>query len=111
MAVAGYFLIEGLSQFSGDSTAKNMLIIGGVLFQITESLCFIAAAALTYHSLRWRYMLFSLGAVLFCFSIGVMTLAQKTALQTGEAQAQANDEKREHIRSQIASLGLGFAGL
>ena len=104
MAVAGYFLIEGLSQFSGSGAAKNMLIIGGVLFQITESLCFISASALTYHSLRWRYILFSLGMVLFCFSIGVMTLAQKTALQTGEAQAQANDEKREHIRSQIASL-------
>jgi hypothetical protein len=104
MAVAGYFLIQGLSQFSGSGGAKNMLIIGGVLFQITESLCFIAASALTYHSLRWRYILFSLGMVLFSFSIGVMTLAQKTALQTGEAQAQANDEKREHIRSQIASL-------
>jgi hypothetical protein len=104
MAVAGYFLIQGLSQFSGSGAAKNMLIVGGVLFQITESLCFIAASALTYHSLRWRYILFSLGVVLFCFSIGVMTLAQKTALQTGEAQAQANDEKREHVRSQIASL-------
>jgi hypothetical protein len=104
MAVAGFFLIEGLSQFSGNGAAKNMLIVGGVLFQITESLCFIAASALTYHSLRWRYILFSLGLVLFCFSIAVMTLAQKTALQTGEAQAQANDEKREHIRDQIASL-------
>ncbi len=104
MGVSGYFLIEGLSQFSGGGTAKNMLIIGGVLFQITESLCFIAASALTYHSLRWRYILFSLGVVLFGFSIAVMTLAQKTALQTGEAQAQAIDEKREHIRRQIASL-------
>jgi hypothetical protein len=104
MGVAGYFLIEGLSQFAGGGTAKNMLIVGGVLFQITESVCFIAASALTYHSLRWRYILFSLGSVLFLFSIGVMTLAQKTALQTGEAQAQAIDEKRDHLRSQIASL-------
>ena len=104
MGVAGYFLIEGLSQFSGSGGAKKMLIVGGVLFQITESLCFISASALTYHSLRWRYILFSLGTVLFCFSIAVMTLAQKTALQSGEAQAQANDEQREHIRDQIASL-------
>ena len=104
MGVAGYFLIEGLSQFSGSGGAKKMLIVGGVLFQITESLCFISASALTYHSLRWRYILFSLGTVLFCFSIAVMTLAQKTALQSGEAQAQANDEQREHIRNQIASL-------
>jgi hypothetical protein len=104
MAVAGFFLIEGLSQFSGSGGAKKMLIIGGVLFQITESLCFISASALTYHSLRWRYILFTLGTVLFCFSIAVMTLAQKTALQSGEAQAQANDEQRAHIRNQIASL-------
>ena len=104
MAVAGYFLIEGLSQFAGGGAGKNMLIVGGVLFQITESVCFISASALTYHSRRWRYILFSLGAVLFCFSIGVMTLAQKTALQAGEAQAQANDEKRDHLRDQIASL-------
>lgn len=104
MAVAGYFLIEGLSQFAGSGAAKRMLIVGGILFQITESICFIAASALTYHSLRWRYILFSLGVVLFSFSIGVMTLAQKTALQTGESQAQAIDEKRGHIREQIASL-------
>ena len=104
MSVAGYFLIEGLSQFSGGHTAKRMLIVGGILFQITESVCFISASALTYHSLRWRYILFALGIVLFSFSIAVMTLAQKTALQTGEAQAQAIDEKREYIRQQISSL-------
>lgn len=104
MTVAGYFLIEGLSEFSGSGGAKRMLIVGGILFQVTESICFIAAASLTAHSMRWRYILFSLGVVLFCFSIGVMTLAQKTALQSGEAQAQAIDEKREYLRKQIASL-------
>jgi len=104
MAVAGYFLIEGLSEFSGNATTTNMLIIGGILFQITESICFIAASALTYHSLRWRYILFTLGLVLFGFSIGVMTLAQKTALQTGEFEANAIDEKRKHLRNQISSL-------
>ena len=104
MSVAGYFLIEGLSQFSGSNAAKRMLIAGGILFQITESICFISASALTYHSLTWRYTLFGLGLVLFSFSIGVMTLAQKTALQTGEAQAQAIDEKRDYTRKQIDSL-------
>jgi len=104
MAVAGYFLIEGLSEFSGNETTTRMLIIGGVLFQLTESICFISASALTYHSMRWRYILFTLGVVLFAFSIGVMTLAQKTALQTGEAQAQANDEKRKYLRKQITSI-------
>jgi len=104
MAVAGFFLIEGLSEFSGNVATTRMLIVGGVLFQITESICFISASALTYHSLRWRYILFTLGAVLFCFSIGVMTLAQKTALQVGETQASAFDEKRNHLRKQIISL-------
>ncbi len=104
MTVAGYFLIEGLSQFAGGAAARQVLIVGGILFQITESICFISASALTYHSLRWRYILFTLGMVLFSFSIAIMTLAQKTALQTGEAQAQAIDEQRQQLREQIASL-------
>jgi len=104
MIVAGYFLIEGLSQFSGDETTRNILIIGGILFQITESLCFIAAASLAFHSITWRMSLFGLGCVLFLFSIAVMTLAQKTALQTGINEASAIDEKRGQIREQIASL-------
>ncbi|MFV2056233.1 MAG: hypothetical protein ACC707_07175 [Thiohalomonadales bacterium] len=104
MVVAGFFLIEGLSQFAGSNETRNVLIIGGILFQITESLCFIAAASLTFHSLTWRVTLFSLGVILFIFSIGVMTLAQKTALQTGINEASAIDEKRNHIRSQIVSL-------
>jgi len=104
MIVAGYFLIEGLSQFAGTSETRNVLIIGGILFQITESLCFIAASSLTFHSVTWRITLFSLGIVLFIFSIGVMTLAQKTALQSGINEAGAIDERRGHIRSQIESL-------
>jgi len=104
MIVAGYFLIEGLSQFAGTSETRNVLIIGGILFQITESLCFIAASSLTFHSVTWRITLFSLGIVLFIFSIGVMTLAQKTALQSGINEASAIDERRGHIRSQIESL-------
>ena len=104
MAVAGYFLIEGLSQFAGGESTQRMLIIGGILFQITESICFISASALTYHSKRWRFMLLSLGFVLFGFSIAVMTLAQKTALETGENQAHAIDEKRNQLRNQITSL-------
>ena len=104
MIVAGFFLIEGLSQFAGSSTTRNILIVGGILFQVTESLCFIAAAALSFHSLVWRITLFGLGCVLFLFSIGVMTLAQKTALQSGINEANAIDEKRDHIREQLASL-------
>jgi len=104
MAVSGYFLIEGLSEFSGGAGAKRMLIVGGILFQVTESICFMSAAALTAHSRSWRYLLFTLGSVLFLFSIAVMTLAQKTALQAGEAQAQAIDEKRDQLRLQLQSL-------
>lgn len=104
MVVAGYFLIEGLLQFGGNEAAKRMLIVAGVLFQVTESLCFVSAAALTSHSLRWRYAMFLLGIVLFGFSIAVMTFAQKAALETGEATAAAIDERRTDIRQQIASL-------
>ncbi|MFV2057066.1 MAG: hypothetical protein ACC707_11405 [Thiohalomonadales bacterium] len=104
MIVAGYFLIEGLSQFSGNATTRNILIIGGILFQITESLCFIAAAALAFHSRLWRVSLFMLGCVLFLFSVAVMTLAQKTALQAGVNEAGAIDEKRQYMREQMTSL-------
>lgn len=104
MVVAGYFLIEGLLQFGGNAAAKRMLIVAGVLFQVTESLCFVSAAALTGHSLRWRHSMFLLGIVLFGFSIAVMTFAQKAALETGEATAAAIDERRTDIRQQIASL-------
>jgi len=104
MVVAGFFLIEGLSQFSGDATTRNILIVGGILFQITESLCFIAAASLSFHSIIWRITLFGLGCILFLFSIAVMTLAQKTALQTGINTAVAIDQKRNDIRAQLESL-------
>jgi len=104
MVVAGFFLIEGLSQFSGDATTRNILIVGGILFQITESLCFIAAASLSFHSVVWRITLFGLGCILFLFSIAVMTLAQKTALQTGINTAAAIDQKRVDIRAQLESL-------
>jgi len=104
MVVAGFFLIEGLSQFSGDATTRNILIVGGILFQITESLCFIAAASLSFHSVVWRITLFGLGCILFLFSIAVMTLAQKTALQTGINTAAAIDQKRNDIRAQLESL-------
>jgi len=104
MIVAGYFLIEGLSQFSGNATTRNILIIGGILFQISESLCFVAAAALALHSRVWRASLFMLGCVLFLFSVAVMTLAQKTAMQSGINEADAIDEKRQYLRKQLGSL-------
>ena len=110
MSVASFFLIDGLSQFSGGVAAQRMLIVAGVLFQITESLCFISAAAFTAHSKRWRAALFVLGSVLFCFSIGVMTLAQKAALGVGEATATAIDEQRQQLRAQINSLDELIAG-
>jgi hypothetical protein len=105
MVVAGYLLIDGLSHFSGDDSTRRVLITVGVLFQITESLCFIIAATPSpAHSALWRVGFFCFGALIFIFSIAVMTLAQKTALQSGEFQAAAIDEKREHLRAQIASL-------
>jgi hypothetical protein len=105
MTVAGYLLIDGLSHFSGDDSTRRVLITVGVLFQVTESLCFIIAATPSAaHSALWRVGFFCFGTLIFIFSIAVMTLAQKTALQSGEFQAAAIDEKREHLRAQIASL-------
>ncbi len=104
MVVAGYFLIEGLLQFGGGDAAKRMLIVAGILFQVTESLCFISAAGLAAHSMRWRHSMFLLGLVLFSFSIAVMTFAQKAALETGEAEASAIDEQRKQVREQLTSL-------
>lgn len=104
MVVAGYFLIQGFLQIGGNDSAKNMWIVLGILFQIGESACFVSAAAFTNHSLYWRYSALGFGILLFMMSIGVMTLAQKTAMFAGENQATAVDQQRNHIQSQIDSL-------
>lgn len=108
MVAAGFLLIEGLSRFSGDDSTRNILIVIGILFQVSESLCFMASAALT-KSFVWRVSLFCLGVVLFTASIGVMTLAQKTAIEAGETTARAIDEQTNHLRSQIQSLDESIA--
>lgn len=104
MAVSGWYLIEGMLHFAGDDTSKRVFIAAGIIFQITESICFIAAAALSAKKLYWRTLLFIMGSVLFVFSIGVMTLAQKAALQSGNNQALALDTQMSSIKAQIASL-------
>ncbi|MDH5325163.1 MAG: hypothetical protein OEZ68_09660 [Gammaproteobacteria bacterium] len=110
MAVSGWYLIEGMLHFAGDDTSKRVFIAAGIIFQITESICFIAAAALSSKKLYWRSMLFAMGCILFLFSIGVMTLAQKAALQSGNNQATALDTQIESIKAQIASLDNVIAG-
>ncbi|NOZ52854.1 MAG: hypothetical protein GXP08_06880 [Gammaproteobacteria bacterium] len=104
MAVSGWYLIEGMLHFAGDDAAKRVFIAAGIIFQITESICFISAAALTSKSTYWRISLFLLGVILFIFSITVMTLAQKALLQSGENQASALDEKIAAINAQVESL-------
>ena len=103
MVFAGYFLVIGLSKFGGDDTTRNILIMGGILFQIVESFCFVGAAGYAFHSRVWQITLFTLGCVLFVFSLFVMTLAQKTAMHTGEMQAGAIDSRVTLIEQQIAS--------
>lgn len=110
MVVAGWYLIEGMLHFAGDETSKRVFIAAGIIFQITESICFIAAAALTAGSIYWRMSLVLLGTLLFLFSITVMTLAQKATLQSGESEANALEQQISAIQKQIASLDEMIAG-
>jgi len=104
MIAAAFLLIQGLSRFSGDSGSQHIFIVFGVLFQVGESVCFIAAARQSHHSRLWRLGLLALGIILFSFSISVMTLAQKATMQVGINAASALDEQRAFLREQIDSL-------
>jgi len=104
MSVAGWYLVEGMLHFSGDGSAAYVFIAAGIIFQVTESICFISAAAMTSKSIYWRASLFALGSILFLFSIVVMTLAQKATLQTGENQADALNSQIEALQAQTKSL-------
>ncbi|WP_455221040.1 hypothetical protein [Kaarinaea lacus] len=104
MIVSGWYLIEGMLHFAGDDTSKRVFIAAGIIFQITESICFISAAALSNKHFYWRILLLLLGCVLFLFSITVMTLAQKATLQSGEVETSALNEQIAATKSQIASL-------
>ncbi|HEY5604642.1 MAG TPA: hypothetical protein VIM41_16180 [Gammaproteobacteria bacterium] len=104
MIVSGWYLVEGMLHFAGDDTSKRIFIAAGIIFQITESICFISAAALSNKHFYWRVLLLLLGGVLFAFSITVMTLAQKATLNSGEVETSALNEQISGVKSQIASL-------
>ncbi len=104
MAVAGFILIEGMLKFGGDTAARNIFIAAGIIFQISETICFVACALMTRKSLRWRIGLFTLGTLLFAFSIAVMTLAQKATLFSGEQRNDAIELQIQALNSQIESL-------
>ncbi len=110
MIVSGWYLIEGMLHFAGDESSKRVFIAAGIIFQVTESICFVAATAFTTRSWLWRGSLFTLGTVLFVFSIAVMTLAQKATLQAGDSQAKALDAQVKSIEEQIDSLNNVIAG-
>ena len=110
MIVSGWYLIEGMLHFAGDDSSKRVFIAAGIIFQVTESICFIAATAFTSRSWLWRGSLFTLGTTLFIFSIAVMTLAQKATLQVGDSQAKALDTQIQSIEDQIKSLDNVIAG-
>lgn len=110
MIVSGWYLIEGMLHFAGDDSSKRVFIAAGIIFQVTESICFVAATAFISRSWLWRGSLFTLGAILFIFSIAVMTLAQKATLQAGDSQATALDTQIKSIEDQIASLDNVIAG-
>ncbi|MGD8572193.1 MAG: hypothetical protein PVH98_06990 [Gammaproteobacteria bacterium] len=104
MVVAGWYLIEGMLHFAGDSASKRVFIAAGIIFQITESICFISAAALSSRHIYWRIALFIMGCILFLFSITVMTLAQKATLQSGENETLALNENINATKAQITSI-------
>lgn len=104
MIVSGWYLIEGMLHFAGDDTSKRVFIAAGIIFQITESICFISAAALSNKHFYWRVLLLLLGCILFFFSITVMTLAQKATLHSGEVETSALNEQIAATKSQIESL-------
>jgi len=110
MIVSGWYLIEGMLHFAGDDSSKRVFIAAGIIFQVTESICFVAATAFTGRSWLWRGSLFTLGSILFIFSIAVMTLAQKATLQVGDSQANALETQIQSIEDQIASLDNVIAG-
>ena len=104
MLVSGWYLIEGMLHFAGDDDSKKVFIAAGIIFQVTESICFVSASAFTTRSWLWRSSLFVLGSILFLFSIAVMTLAQKATLQSGDNQAKAMELQILSIEGQIKSL-------
>lgn len=104
MCVSGWYLIEGMLRFAGDSGSNRVFVAAGLIFQITESICFILAAALVSKSLSWRLAFIGLGSVLFLFSISVMTLAQKATLQAGEFASSALNENIASLQAQVESL-------
>lgn len=104
MGVAGWYLIEGMLHFAGDNASKRVFIAAGIIFQVTESICFIAAAALSSKSWHWRLGLILLGSTLFLFSITVMTLAQKATLQAGDMEASALNNQIKALEAQVESL-------
>jgi hypothetical protein len=110
MIVSGWYLIEGMLHFAGDESSKKVFIAAGIIFQITESICFITATAFVSRSWYWRGSLFTLGTILFMFSIGVMTLAQKATLQAGDNQATALDSRITALQAQVDSLDEVIAG-
>lgn len=103
MIVAGIILIEGMLNFAGGA-AKYIFIAAGIVFQVAETLCFIAAAALIGKSSQWRAGLFFLGILLFSFSIAVMTLAQKATIQVGESKDDALSKQTSALNDQLKSL-------
>ena len=109
MVVAGFFLVEGLSQFAANENLKMALMASGILFQVAESACFITAAALDTKYAKWRGILLTGGVLLFMFSIAVVTIAQKASFEAGESSAQVADAKAADLATQIENLDKAIA--
>ena len=104
MVVAGWFLIDGLSQFSASTSMYYALVLSAIIFQLGEAGMFVTAAVLPVYYRKWRWFTIVVGSSLFILSVLVMTLAQKSAMSSGEIKANAIDEKVRLLQSQIASI-------
>lgn len=111
-ALGAWFFTLGLQQTERDETARQALILAGVLLTLCQLLAFGTAALLPERLLRrLRWALVGLGIVLFSFEVATMSVTQLALVQSSDVQASANDARIEELKAAIASHRATAAGL
>lgn len=101
MGVSTYFLIEGMSAL-GD--AGHMNTIGGIALQIGESVLLFVAGGWLYKKSGLRYTAVTLGILAAVFSVTMMTLAQKSSIESGQHHANKIDKKVARLEARKARI-------
>ncbi|MDH5665029.1 MAG: hypothetical protein OEY10_01875, partial [Nitrosopumilus sp.] len=104
ICVSGYLLVTGLSHFSANDSARNTFIVGGIFFQILETVCFVTVTSIPGIHRPWKYALIALGVSFFIFSISIMTIAQKATVYGGENETKAIDNELAQLNSQLKTI-------